>query len=57
MSRILARLTRGFALRPQRSGQVVFECRHCGETVDSETVECPACGRAEIGRYELSGSG
>ena len=27
---------------------VVYECRHCGTTVDSEDTPCPVCDTADI---------
>jgi rubrerythrin len=57
MTRVLSRVRQVIALRSQSSAGVVYECRHCGETVDGDTTECPACGRAAISRYELSESG
>lgn len=35
------------------SGRVVYECRHCGTTVEHGTDRCPTCGAAEIARYEI----
>lgn len=33
---------------------VVYECRHCGTTLESELDECPYCGtRGGVVRYEL----
>jgi rubrerythrin len=32
---------------------VVYECRRCGESVDSETSNCPVCGHSEISEYDL----
>jgi len=31
----------------------IYECRHCGTTVDSQTDSCPYCGPTEIIEYEL----
>lgn len=36
-----------------RRDQVVCECRRCGTTVKRGTDRCPACGTAEIARYEI----
>ena len=33
--------------------ETLRECRVCGTTLDYGTVECPACGSAEIATYEL----
>lgn len=30
---------------------VVFECRQCGTTVESEDDVCPACGSEGIARF------
>ena len=38
----------------QSSGQPVFECRHCGTTVETLDEPCPACGSAGIAKYDLS---
>ena len=38
----------------QSSGQLVLECRHCGTTVETLDDPCPACGSAEIAKYDLS---
>ncbi|CCQ38023.1 small CPxCG-related zinc finger protein [Natronomonas moolapensis 8.8.11] len=33
---------------------VVYECRHCGTTLESELDECSCCGtRDGVVRYEL----
>lgn len=32
--------------------ETIYECRHCGVSVSSEAEACPACGTAEIARYE-----
>ncbi len=34
--------------------EVYWECRRCGNTVDGTTDECPACGSAQIARYEMA---
>ncbi|MFB6217654.1 MAG: hypothetical protein ABEH77_00500 [Halobacteriaceae archaeon] len=31
----------------------VYECRHCGTTVEADTEECPACGRASVTAFEV----
>lgn len=34
--------------------EVIRECRHCGETIDDESDECPHCGPdTDIVTYEL----
>ncbi len=33
-------------------GVVLYECRRCGATASTETVECCRCGSSEIARYE-----
>jgi len=35
-------------------GEVVYECRRCGTTVDSETETCPACSADAIVQYQIS---
>lgn len=32
---------------------IVYECRHCGTTVEEPVETCPACGGAEIARFVL----
>lgn len=32
---------------------VVYECRHCGTTLESELDECSLCGTSDVVRYEL----
>lgn len=32
---------------------VIYECRHCGTTLESELDECPLCGTSDVVRYEL----
>lgn len=34
--------------------EVVYECRRCGTTVDSETETCPTCGADTIVQYQIS---
>lgn len=31
----------------------VYECRHCGTTLESELDECPTCGKDAVVRYEI----
>ncbi|MDG5820520.1 hypothetical protein [Natronococcus sp. A-GB7] len=31
---------------------VLYECRRCGTTFSTETIECPRCESNEIARYE-----
>lgn len=31
----------------------VYECRHCGTTLESELDECPTCGDGTVARYEI----
>ncbi|MFC4438541.1 MULTISPECIES: hypothetical protein [Natrialbaceae] len=47
---LLARLKRVVGRDTHR---VIRECRRCGTTVDHETECCPACGAAEVARYEI----
>ncbi len=35
-------------LFPNQPSPVVYECRHCGTTVDSEGSECPFCESDDI---------
>ncbi len=35
------------------SGEIIYECRNCGETVSADTDDCPACGSTEIASYRL----
>ena len=30
----------------------LYECRHCGRTLDAAVEECPTCGTADIAYYE-----
>jgi len=32
---------------------IVYECRHCGTTIEEPAETCPACGEAEIARFVL----
>ena len=32
---------------------VVYECRHCGKTIESELDECPTCGKEAGIKYEI----
>jgi rubrerythrin len=32
---------------------IVYECRHCGTTVEEPAENCPACGDTEIARFVL----
>jgi hypothetical protein len=37
-----------------RSGSThVYECRHCGTTVEDDTTECPACGRSGVVEFTI----
>lgn len=36
-----------------REPTVLYECRHCGATLDSETDTCPYCGPSETARFEF----
>lgn len=31
----------------------IYECRHCGTTLESDLDECPICGHGDIVSYEL----
>ncbi len=37
----------------QNESTTVYECRHCGTTIDSQTDPCPYCGPTEVVEYEL----
>lgn len=32
---------------------ILYECRRCGTTVDSESDDCPYCDVHAIARYEI----
>lgn len=32
---------------------IVVECRHCGTTLDQDTVECPYCGPTDTVKFEI----
>jgi len=34
--------------------EVVYECRRCGTTVDSNTETCPTCGADAIAQHRIS---
>lgn len=36
------------------SEPVVWECRNCGTSVESDTERCPGCGSEEIVRYNVA---
>lgn len=36
------------------SETVLYECRNCGETLDDDRADCPACGANEIAEYEFT---
>ncbi len=29
-----------------------YECRHCGQTLETDAAECPTCRATEIAYYE-----
>lgn len=31
----------------------VYECRHCGTTLESEIDDCSVCGTSGVARYEI----
>ncbi|SDK61765.1 hypothetical protein SAMN04515672_3529 [Natronorubrum texcoconense] len=33
--------------------QTLFECRHCGTNMETNTKSCPECDSDDITRYEL----
>ncbi len=39
-------------IRPSRT--IVYECRNCGTTLDTEATTCPDCESDEVAMYELS---
>ncbi|ACM58834.1 conserved hypothetical protein (plasmid) [Halorubrum lacusprofundi ATCC 49239] len=34
-------------------GEVLFECRRCGSTVEPGTNVCPSCEQRSVARYEM----
>lgn len=34
------------------SDEVLYECRHCGTTVELTDRQCPTCGSAEIAEFD-----
>lgn len=32
---------------------LIYECRHCGHTVDEETEDCPECETDGIAEYRV----
>lgn len=32
---------------------VLYECRDCGEKIEDDVEECPACDSDEIARYQF----
>lgn len=36
-----------------RRDHVIYECRHCGTTVDHTTDRCPACDATAIAQYHV----
>ena len=37
----------------ERPPVVQYECRRCGHTLPAAGPDCPACGAADVARYEL----
>lgn len=37
----------------RQQGTVLYECRTCGTTVDSELADCPYCGPTDVVRYDI----
>lgn len=31
----------------------LYECRHCGKTLEKESEKCPDCGCEDIAQYKL----
>ena len=40
-------------VRPEPSSTTLYECRHCGYSVEEDIDECPQCGADEIAAYDL----
>lgn len=36
-----------------RNPSVLYECRDCGEKIEDDVEECPACESDEIARYQF----
>lgn len=34
-------------------GNLVYECRRCGTTLESEADDCPQCERSDIVTYDI----
>lgn len=34
-------------------GDLLYECRRCGTTLESEVGDCPQCGKSDIAAYEI----
>ncbi|MFB6105403.1 MAG: zinc-ribbon domain-containing protein [Halobacteriaceae archaeon] len=33
--------------------ETVYECRHCGTTVDPDAAQCPSCGRTQFAEFSI----
>ncbi len=31
----------------------VYECRHCGTTLESDIDDCPLCGKSAVVAYDI----
>lgn len=50
---IVAQIIRTIVPNEKQENGVVYECRSCGTTVDSEYDRCPYCGPTDIARHEI----
>jgi len=40
-------------VRLEPSSTTLYECRHCGYSVEENVDECPQCGSHKIAAYDL----
>ena len=40
-------------VRLEPSSTTLYECRHCGYSVEENVDECPQCGSHEIAAYDI----
>ncbi|ELY34484.1 hypothetical protein C500_00137 [Natrialba magadii ATCC 43099] len=36
-----------------REEETLYECRHCGVSIEDDVTTCPTCGSTEVAQYEL----